>query len=92
MVNELVTIVGLIGANLGAIGACIESWYSKPEDVTFSKRLLVGAIIGSSLASFTTIQILPLQDAISTIGYIGIFVASVIGGIGAAKLFRRTNS
>lgn len=91
MVNEFATLVALVAANVGAIGTTIESWYSSPEHEKYSQRLLVGAILGSSLAAFTVVNLLPLTEQVSTIGYLGIAVTNAIVGIGAAKLFHRTN-
>lgn len=94
--SELVLIVAIVAAGLGASFNTIEGYLERKGDATkakkYSVKKLTSALITSIFTAFATINLLQIPDNFATIGYVGIVMTYLIQGYGIDKGLSKLDS
>ena len=81
--NELIALIAVGSAVTGATLKTIQSKLDKGEDYSFKK--LAGALMGSAMLALSVVNLAEIQNQVSTLGYVGLFVLNALAGAGIAS-------
>jgi len=92
MVTELVSLIAVLGATVGAGLNAARAWWDAPDTEKFSWRKFVGGLVSGSVAAFALINFTAIGDTVSSSGYIGLFIIEALAGAGTSTLFSKLHA
>ncbi len=85
MLNELIPIVAIVAAELGAVASTIQGYWDTPEGTKYSKKKLLSALISSGFTAFGLVNIVGLPTDINTVMWTGLIINNLLIGFGIDK-------
>lgn len=83
---DYMSAVAISGAALGGIFSSMQGYLKAGSAKKFSPRMFMGALITSLIAGYAVVDFASLSAEVSHKGYIGLFFANLLVGMGADKL------
>jgi hypothetical protein len=88
--SEIVAVVAVFAALVGAGLNAIRAWYQAPEDEKFSWRKFSGGLVSGGLSAVAVVSFLELNvEAVG--GYVALIVSHILLGVGASTLVAKAH-
>ena len=87
--NEIIPIVAIVAAAIGAIASTIQGYWDAPQvdgkDQSYSGKKLVSALLSSCFTAFGLVNIVGLPTDINTVTWTGLIMTNMVVGFGIDK-------
>ena len=81
--------VAIGGAAIGGIFSSMQGYFKAGSVKKFSPRMFMGALITSLITGYAVVDFATLSAEVSHKGYVGLFFANLLVGMGADKLISK---
>lgn len=85
MVNEIIPIVAILAAELGAVASTVQGCLDAPKGTKYSAKKLCSALISSGFTAFGLVNIAALPTDPNTVMWTGLIITNLLIGFGIDK-------